>query len=260
MAGTADIEEFDFVALGAGLAGMASALTATDLGMRVLVVEKTALLGGVTAYSNGQLWAGGTRLQAAAGIDDSPAAVVGYLKRLGMGFCDEPMAEAYARLGPQVLDYFAQLIDVRWQLVEGLPDYYYPTFPDALEEGRYVEVEPFRGGELGEHRALLRVSPHVPYRLTSADMLRFGGGSNAHRWDRSLMQERERADMLASGTGLAAYFMKGLLDAGVPTATGAEPVELIRIDGRVERRPPAHERRRTHGDGAPRRPDRDGRL
>jgi 3-oxosteroid 1-dehydrogenase len=233
MTEAADAEEFDFIALGAGLAGMASALTATDLGMRALVIEKTELLGGVTAYSNGQLWAGGTSLQATAGIEDSPSAVLGYLKRLGMGFCDEDMAEAYARLGAQVLDYFAQLIDVRWQLVEGLPDYYYPAFPDALEEGRYVEVEPFRGGDLGEHRARLRVSPHVPYRLTSADMLRFGGGSNAHRWDPALLQEREREDMLASGTGLAAYFVKGLLDAGVPTVTGAEPLELISVDGRV---------------------------
>ena len=176
MAETADVEEFDFLSLGAGFAGMAGALTATDLGMRALVVGKTALLGGVTAYSNGQLWAGGTSLQAAAGIEDSPSAVLGYLKRLGMGFCDETDGRgirAARRAGPRLL----RAVDRRALAAgRGLARLLLPELPDALEEGRYVEVEPFRGEDLGERRELLRVSPHVPYRLTSADMLRFGGG------------------------------------------------------------------------------------
>lgn len=45
------------------------------------MIEKTDLLCGVTAYSNGQLWAGGTSLQEAARIADSPAAAARYLKR-----------------------------------------------------------------------------------------------------------------------------------------------------------------------------------
>ena len=226
-------ETRDLVAIGAGPAGMAACLAAAEEGIDPLLLEKTPLLGGVTAYSNGQLWAAANPLELAAGIEDTEAAGLAYLTRLGAGFTDPTMAAAYAALAPRALTYFAELIGIRWALVPEMADYYYPEFEEALPTGRYLEVEPLAGAELGAERARLRVSPHVPYRMSSADMLRLGGGANAHLWDAEELRRRAEADQLASGTGLAGYFVKGMAAAGVEARTGVEVLELLLDGGRV---------------------------
>ena len=47
---------YDVVVLGAGGAGMAAALVAAIDGARVLLVERTAYVGGTTAWSAGSTW------------------------------------------------------------------------------------------------------------------------------------------------------------------------------------------------------------
>ncbi len=224
-------DEYDIIAIGAGLAGLAAACTAVDHGLRPLVIEKSSLVGGVTAYSNGQLWAAGNHLATDAGIVDSTAAGYRYLIRLGMGFASSEMAQSYAALAPRAIKYFERIAGVRWQLIAGLADYYYPDFEDAVADGRYVEVEPLEGAQLGVARASLRTSPHVAYRLTSADIWKLGGAAASHRWDRQYLAEREQLDLLASGTGLAAYFIKALGDSDI--ITGAHVTELTSDTGRV---------------------------
>ncbi|MGI5232216.1 FAD-dependent oxidoreductase [Actinoallomurus sp. CA-142502] len=61
----------EVVVVGAGAAGMTAALRAAR-GGRVIVFEKSTRHGCNTQYSSGSLAAGGTRLQAEAGIEDSP--------------------------------------------------------------------------------------------------------------------------------------------------------------------------------------------
>lgn len=237
-------DEYDIIAVGGGLAGLAAACTAADRGLRALMIEKTSLLGGVTAYSNGQLWAAATHLEAQAGIADSTGAGYRYLMRLGMGFASAEMAQAYAALAPAAIEYFERVAGVRWQILPGLADYYYPDFADALPEGRYVEVDPLPGAELGSSRATLRTSPQVPYRLTSADIWQLGGAAASHRWDADYLAVRERRDLLASGTGLAAYFINALdgghvltdahvvaltMDAGCVTGVQVQVGESIRM-------------------------------
>ncbi len=79
----------DVVVVGGGGAGLTAACEARRLGRRVLLLEKAARVGGTTALSVGSIMAAGTRLQRAAGIQDSPAEhaedLAGVTKTFGIG-------------------------------------------------------------------------------------------------------------------------------------------------------------------------------
>jgi 3-oxosteroid 1-dehydrogenase len=225
--------EYDFVVVGGGLAGLAAGVAAADRGMRVAVLEKSATFGGVTAYSNGQLWVPGSHLAAAEGIQDSPQDGARYLRQLGMGFASEPHIQAYVTGGPSVVRYFEDAIGLSLRVIRGLPDYYHPDFDASVPEGRYLEVEPFFGERLGAQRDLLRTSPHQPYRLTHQDMWELGGGGRSYAWDRTLLEEREKQDALCMGTGIAAYFLAGAIAKGVDLIPSVVVTELVTTAGRV---------------------------
>lgn len=61
----------DLVIIGSGGAGFSAAITAHDLGARVIVLEKMPITGGNTQLAAGGMNAAGTRYQAALGIKDS---------------------------------------------------------------------------------------------------------------------------------------------------------------------------------------------
>ncbi len=224
---------FDVIAIGGGLAGLAAMTAAKERGLSALLIEKTETLGGVTAYSAGQLWVAGSFLERAAGIEDSADAGAAYLRRLGMGFADEDHVRFYADNANPTLEYFTELLDAKFRIVDDLPDYYYGEFPDARREGRLLEVDPYPGASLGEWRKLLRVSPHVQYRLTHEDMWKLGGIARSHTWDRSLLEQREADDELCMGTGLAALFLRGAIESESEIMTSTSVSELIADARRV---------------------------
>ncbi len=67
--------DYDVVVVGSGGAGNAAAIAASELGARVIILEAGDRLGGTTALSGGVFLAAGTSIQAARGINDSPAAL-----------------------------------------------------------------------------------------------------------------------------------------------------------------------------------------
>jgi 3-oxo-5alpha-steroid 4-dehydrogenase len=72
--------EADVVVVGFGAAGACAALEAAAAGASVLVLDRFGG-GGATALSGGVVYAGGgTPQQRAAGVDDSPEAMFGYLR------------------------------------------------------------------------------------------------------------------------------------------------------------------------------------
>ena len=67
-------ESTDIVIIGSGGAGLSSAITATEKGAKVIVLEKMAYFGGNSNRSEGGMNAAGTKQQIADGVtDDSPA-------------------------------------------------------------------------------------------------------------------------------------------------------------------------------------------
>jgi len=65
-------KETDVVVIGAGGAGLTSAIAAHEKGAKVILIEKTELLGGNTNYATAGLNAAGTKIQEKLGEKDSP--------------------------------------------------------------------------------------------------------------------------------------------------------------------------------------------
>lgn len=222
--------EADVVAVGSGGGGLAAAITAHDHGASALVLERSDQVGGVTAYSMGEVWIPGNHLEAALGIQDSPESGYRYVKRLSIGYGDDVAMVNQAVHAPVALKYFEEKIGLKMCVVRHLPDYYYPHVDDSLAEGRCLEALPFPAETLGEWQHKTRVSPHVPYSMTHDDFFANGGTANMLSWDYSIMADRLARDERCAGPGLAAYFVKGVLDRGIPMHTGVNVEELI-VDG-----------------------------
>src|SRR5688572_33499784 len=70
----------DLIVVGSGAAGLTAALTAGVAGLSVTIVEKTAKLGGTSAMSGAAAWIPANHHATAAGIADSPAEALAYLR------------------------------------------------------------------------------------------------------------------------------------------------------------------------------------
>lgn len=74
----------DVVILGAGAAGMAAAIEASNAGSKVVILEKQGIIGGSTTRSGGKLIAAGTKYQEEQGYTgDTPEALFDYFKSVG---------------------------------------------------------------------------------------------------------------------------------------------------------------------------------
>jgi 3-oxosteroid 1-dehydrogenase len=225
--------EADLVAIGSGGGGLAAAITVQDHGLSAMVIERSDEVGGVTAYSMGELWIPGNHHEAALGVEDSAESGYRYVKSLSMGYGEDRAILNQAIHGPVALRYFEQAIGLRMQAIRDFPDYYYPHNNDSVSEGRYLEVEPFPAETLGAWQHKTRLTPHMPAGFTHHDIFAGGGLANMLSWDYALLAERVSKDERCLGPGLAAYFVKGVLDRGIALHTGVSAEELIGDGDRI---------------------------
>ena len=88
-------ESTDIVIIGSGGAGLSSAITATEKGAKVIVLEKMAYFGGNSNRSEGEMNAAGTKQQKAHGItDDTPERFAADTIRGGHGLNDPALVKA----------------------------------------------------------------------------------------------------------------------------------------------------------------------
>lgn len=73
---------YDVVVIGSGGGALISAYLAQRAGLETVVLERTSLLGGTSAYSGGACWLPGTEVQQRAGIGDSTESARAYLEAL----------------------------------------------------------------------------------------------------------------------------------------------------------------------------------
>lgn len=88
--------ESDVVVVGSGAAAFSAAITARQLGMRVVMLEKAQQIGGTTARSGGGFWIPDNRHQRKAGIVDEREDCIRYMARYSYPHLYNPDAE---RLG-----------------------------------------------------------------------------------------------------------------------------------------------------------------
>ena len=73
---------FDVVVVGSGGGALIGAYFAQKAGLRTVVLERTNLVGGTSAYSGGSCWLPGTEVQQRAGLSDSTDGARSYLEAL----------------------------------------------------------------------------------------------------------------------------------------------------------------------------------
>src|SRR5438094_321277 len=132
-------DSYDVVVLGSGIAGLAGALAAHELGLKPVVLEKASLLGGGTVNSYGLIWVGQNHLAKSAGHADARDEVIAYMRFLGGGSLDEARMAAFVDHSPEALKFF-ESCGVRFRVVRGVTDHYYGKSPGARAIGRSVEV------------------------------------------------------------------------------------------------------------------------
>ncbi|TDC97411.1 FAD-binding protein [Actinomadura sp. 7K507] len=131
---------------------MAGALAAASGGLRTLVLEKTKVLGGTSAYSGSAIWLPGTRVQERAGIGDSTESARTYLRAV-LGDGGAAHREAFLSTAPELVEFLEKdpAIEFRFQ---AFPDYF--DAPGRLDMGRsFVPLE-LPVEELGDLAGLVR--------------------------------------------------------------------------------------------------------
>ena len=127
-------EAYDVVVIGAGAGGMTAAAVAAAEGLRVLVIEKTELVGGTTAWSGGMVWIPGNAQMKQAGLSDSPSEAASYLAATVPESENADLRKTFLARGPEAVEYLEAHTEVRLQPVKTYPDYY-PEQPGSTAGG-----------------------------------------------------------------------------------------------------------------------------
>ncbi len=109
--------------IGAGACGMVAALAAHEAGQEVLLIEADAVPSGSTALSAGLIPAAGTRVQAAAGIDDSAKRFAADIQAKAAGQNDDALVTALANGAGPAIDWLTERFDLPFSVVT---DFDYP--------------------------------------------------------------------------------------------------------------------------------------
>ena len=97
--------EWDYVIIGAGTAGLPAAIFASRRGARVLLIDAADSVGGTMHLASGQISAGGTILQEAKGIVDSPDKHYEDIMRMTDGLADENVVRRTVDNAPDTINW-----------------------------------------------------------------------------------------------------------------------------------------------------------
>ncbi len=221
----------DLVVVGSGIGGLVAAITAHDLGLSVVIVERSDRVGGVTGVSGGLIWVPLTRYAAADG--DSREDVIRYLEHCSAGFGEPSLREQMVDVGPEAVHYLADHANVPWQIVPGKPDCFWPWAPGSVASGRSLETAPLAGSALGPWQDKTRRSVSHSTSMTLAEMKRSGGMSGPAALSAESAARRD-ADIRALGEGLVGHLIKAaLVDRRIRVITETRAERLLVSNGVV---------------------------
>jgi 3-oxosteroid 1-dehydrogenase len=152
---TSDQDTYDIVVVGSGGGGLVGAYLAASRGLRTLVIEKTGLVGGTTAYSGAGLWYPGSAPLARAGVEDNVEDARKYLRNLVDDTSREALQDAYLEAGARVIDELERNPWFQSFVYGPVPDYF-PDRPGAAVAGRTIFPPELPVEELGEHAGIVR--------------------------------------------------------------------------------------------------------
>jgi fumarate reductase flavoprotein subunit len=113
------MSDVDLIVAGAGAAGFAAALRSAQQGATVLLAESSATYehGSNTSMSTSMIPAGGSRWQAALGVEDSPETFREDIRRKTKGSADATVMQALTDVAPDLVAWLTDHCDVPLELV-----------------------------------------------------------------------------------------------------------------------------------------------
>ena len=226
-------DQFDLICIGSGLAGMAAAVAAAELGMRPLVIEKANKIGGTTSWSSGIVWVGNSHLARSKGATDSAAESRAYLDYLGGGRNNPEITQHFIEQSPGALQFFEQRVGLPFYVLDGLADHYYPLGQGSKPWGRSHQLRPFDAGTLGSWQSKLDRTPFAHGRMTFEEMTAAGGWGGYRNLDEKVVNERQAQDIRTLGGAVAGHFFKAALDRDIPFRLDTAANQFIVQDNRV---------------------------
>ena len=241
-------QEYDVIVAGSGAGGMTAALCAKAAGLSSVVLEKSDRYGGTSAVSGGGVWIPCNDQMAAAGVADSEAEAMTYLKHLTRGEVPVAKLEAYVRNARAMVRHL-EPFDVRFLSVAKYPDYFpdqpggkpgartmEPAFVDASTLGDEFlsrQREPFRGTLVMGRVAMSQVEAHTLFGrapgwigLTMRMMWNY---FTDFAWRKRTWRDRR----LTLGQALVASLRRALLKQDVPVQYETALESLVTEQGRV---------------------------
>ena len=240
-------EEVDLIVLGSGVAGLTAAVSASLVGLKAIILERSGEIGGTSARSSGTVWIPDNHHMRAHGWDDDAVQAEAYLEALVADRGDRAMRRAFLDAGPKMLADLEDRAGISFRPYLTAPDYR-QEHPGAVSGGRALEPLPFDGRELGGDFARL-AWPLPELMLFGAMMITRGEASGLLRADRSpgamwlgvrlltrYLLDRlshRRGTRLVLGNALVARLLKSLRDNRMPVFTNARCHRLLENAGTV---------------------------
>jgi 3-oxosteroid 1-dehydrogenase len=236
-------ETFDFVVVGSGGGSMCASLVMRAAGKSVLILEKTALVGGTTARSGGVMWIPNNPFMRRDGIEDSSDKALTYLNAVIGDAKDAPGATPARRRGyvteaPRMVEFLVSQ-GVKLTRASYWPDYY-DELPGGSVPGRTVVAELFDVNELGAWKSKLR--PNVlPLPGMLEDIMKLQ--TIKLSWKTKLLAGKiglravgaklTGRHWVTAGAALQGRMLQAVLKHGIDIRTESPVSELIVEDGRV---------------------------
>lgn len=212
---------YDVVVAGSGAAGLVAAVRAADAGLRVLVAEKAALLGGTTAAGGGVMWAPNNHLARQAGYRDSHEDGVAYLTEAAGHVLTGAEVEWYVSMVPRAVAYLDA--ETRLSLTPIARPDYHMEWRGAADGGRGLDNDAFDPSEFPGLAETIRPSSYFPLlTMTERDQL------NGRAADPELLARRAATGVRTMGGALVGSLLASALDRGVEIAVTAPVDDLVR--------------------------------
>jgi 3-oxosteroid 1-dehydrogenase len=225
------MDTFDVLVLGSGAAGLTAAISAHAGGASVALFEKSDQVGGTSAWSGGMAWVPGNPHMAEIGITDSRDEAMTYLASLSHGLIDEKLAAAFIDRGPEMVSWLEANSPVKFEVVQGFPDYH-PEHPGAKPGGgRSLECPLFPFNELGPWADKVTVGPQMGRNITMSETSLGRGAPQGV--PPAELERRAVNDERGAGQGLVGRLLKGCLDRGIEPRTSVAASQLMLEAGRV---------------------------